>query len=40
MEANDTELVYEAPELVEVGEFADLTLGSVGFSFEGYSPFG
>jgi hypothetical protein len=40
MEANDIELVYEAPELVEVGEFADLTLGSLGVAFEGYSPFG
>ena len=40
MEAHEAAVTdYEAPELVEVGDFDDLTLGNGGFSPEGYNQF-
>ncbi|MET9290772.1 lasso RiPP family leader peptide-containing protein [Streptomyces sp. NPDC003077] len=36
METCETEMVYQAPELVEVGDFAELTLGQGGYDPEGY----
>ncbi|MPY55801.1 lasso RiPP family leader peptide-containing protein [Streptomyces spongiae] len=42
MEQRETtpETAYEAPELVEIGEFAELTLGGGYFFFEASDYFG
>lgn len=37
MEQEDTERTYVAPELTEVGDFADLTLGGAAGIIEGYT---
>jgi hypothetical protein len=39
MDTQQTEQAYEAPELVEVGGFADLTLGDLGMNNEGYDSY-
>ncbi|MET9290771.1 lasso RiPP family leader peptide-containing protein [Streptomyces sp. NPDC003077] len=39
METRETEMVYQAPELVEVGEFVELTLGGGGPVPESYMTY-
>ncbi|WP_189866028.1 lasso RiPP family leader peptide-containing protein [Streptomyces poonensis] len=40
MEEQNTQAVYEAPELMEAGDFADLTLGGFGPDIETFTIFG
>ncbi|MET9290773.1 lasso RiPP family leader peptide-containing protein [Streptomyces sp. NPDC003077] len=40
METYETEMVYQAPELMEVGDFAELTLGPGGPQYETYTAYG
>ncbi|MET9290769.1 lasso RiPP family leader peptide-containing protein [Streptomyces sp. NPDC003077] len=40
METRETEIVYQAPELVAVGDFAELTLGKSAPDAENYTGMG
>ncbi|MFH8405843.1 lasso RiPP family leader peptide-containing protein [Streptomyces sp. NPDC018019] len=39
MQENQEEIEYEAPELAEAGDFAELTLGFRGHNWDGWAGF-